>query len=84
MLIRPNYFENNKFALSTKKLCESSLNVRTKNQGGEQGESKIRGLSFNPGDLQSKLLEVNDGDEEAERKKREFEKKRKNHYKNEF
>ena len=56
--------------MSTKKVPESSLGVI--------------GGAFDIGDLTSKLQQVNDDEAEAEAKKREFEEKRKNHYKNEF
>ena len=39
---------------------------------------------FDIGALADKLGEVKDEEDEAERKKREFEEKRKNHYKSEF
>ena len=39
---------------------------------------------FNIGDLSSKLEQHVDEEEEAERKKQEFEDQRKKHYKNEF
>ena len=82
-----NYYERKEFAKSTKKMCESSLNVSNNAdisglKSLQSGSQLGGGLDINA--LASKLQEVNDEDEAAEQKKRDFEKKRMNHYKNEF
>ena len=69
--LNSEYFDDRQLSKSTKKAPESSLGI-------------MGGGALDIGDLTSKLQAVNDEEEEAEAKKREFEEKRKNHYKNEF
>ena len=76
---------NQNFAKSTKKMCESSLNVHSAGpvkMQGLGGGSLGKGLDI--ADLSSKLQNVNEQEELAEQKKKDFEQKRKNHYANEF
>ena len=87
-LLKPAHYAQHKFAQSTKKVCETALNIidsenkHLKEAAKPGGLAMSKGLDF--GSLQTKLMEVNDEEEEAERKKQEFAEKRKQHYKNEF
>ena len=77
------YFKKQQFAKSSKKSCESSMNVFTKMEAsGLGGGTQGKGLDFSK--LEGKLQQINDDEEDAINKKKEFEEKRKKHYANEF